>query len=167
MRCPYCSTEDTKVIDSRLASDGGEVRRRRECLNCHERFTTFERSELPFPSVKKNDGSLADFSEAKLRTGIMRALEKRPVEIEDIDAAVTRIIQKVLACSEREIDSKQIGEWVIEELALIDDVAYVRFASVYRRFQNLDAFHQELDLLKRKRKKNKPSISIVNTSKHN
>ena len=117
MRCPYCSTEDTKVIDSRLANDGGEVRRRRECLNCHERFTTYERSELPFPSVKKNDGSLVDFSEAKLRTGIMRALEKRPVEIDDIDAAVTRILNKVLACNEREVASKQIGEWVIEELA--------------------------------------------------
>jgi transcriptional repressor NrdR len=167
MRCPYCSTEDTKVIDSRLANDGGEVRRRRECLNCHERFTTYERSELPFPSVKKNDGSLVDFSEAKLRTGIMRALEKRPVEIDDIDAAVTRILNKVLACNEREVASKQIGEWVIEELALIDDVAYVRFASVYRRFQDLDAFHHELDLLKRKRKKNKPSISIVNNSKRN
>ena len=165
MRCPYCSTEDTKVIDSRLANDGGEVRRRRECLNCHERFTTYEKSELPFPSVKKNDGSLVDFSEAKLRTGIMRALEKRPVEIDDIDAAVTRILNKVLACNEREVASKQIGEWVIEELALIDDVAYVRFASVYRRFQDLDAFHHELDLLKRKRKKNKPSISIVNNSK--
>lgn len=167
MRCPYCSTEDTKVIDSRLANDGGEVRRRRECLNCHERFTTYERSELPFPSVKKNDESLVDFSEAKLRTGIMRALEKRPVEIDDIDAAVTRILNKVLACNEREVASKQIGEWVIEELALIDDVAYVRFASVYRRFQDLDAFHHELDLLKRKRKKNKPSISIVNNSKRN
>mgnify|MGYP001814216278 FL=1 len=167
MRCPYCSTEDTKVIDSRLANDGDEVRRRRECLNCHERFTTYERSELPFPSVKKNDGSLVDFSEAKLRTGIMRALEKRPVEIDDIDAAVTRILNKVLACNEREVASKQIGEWVIEELALIDDVAYVRFASVYRRFQDLDAFHHELDLLKRKRKKNKPSISIVNNSKRN
>jgi len=167
MRCPYCSTEDTKVIDSRLANDGGEVRRRRECLNCHERFTTYEKSELPFPSVKKNDGSLVDFSEAKLRTGIMRALEKRPVEIDDIDAAVTRILNKVLACNEREVASKQIGEWVIEELALIDDVAYVRFASVYRRFQDLDAFHHELDLLKRKRKKNKPSISIVNNSKRN
>jgi len=165
MRCPYCSTEDTKVIDSRLANDGGEVRRRRECLNCHERFTTYERSELPFPSVKKNDGSMVDFSEAKLRTGIMRALEKRPVEVDDIDAAVNRILNKVLACNDREVASKQIGEWVIEELALIDDVAYVRFASVYRRFQDLDAFHHELDLLKRKRKKNKPSISIVNNSK--
>ena len=124
-----------------------------------------ERTELPFPSVKKNDGSLVDFSEAKLRTGIMRALEKRPVEIEDVDAAVTRILNKVLASSEREVASKQMGEWVIEELALIDDVAYVRFASVYRRFQDLDAFQHELDLLKRKRKKNKPSISIVNNSK--
>jgi transcriptional repressor NrdR len=167
MHCPYCSTEDTKVIDSRLANDGGEVRRRRECLNCHERFTTYERIELPFPSVKKNDGSLVDFSEAKLRTGIMRALEKRPVEIDDIDAAVTRILNKVLASNDHEVASKEIGEWVIEELALIDDVAYVRFASVYRRFQDLDAFQLELDLLKRKRKNNKPSISIVNNSKRN
>ncbi len=165
MHCPYCSTEDTKVIDSRLTSDGGEVRRRRECLNCHERFTTYERSELTYPSVKKNDGSLAEFSEAKLRKGIMRALKKRSVEAESVDAAVTRILQKLLASSDREIESKQIGEWVIEELALIDDVAYVRFASVYRRFQDLDAFQQELDLLKRKRKKNESSISIVKTSK--
>jgi transcriptional repressor NrdR len=165
MRCPYCSTEDTKVIDSRLANDGGEVRRRRECLNCHERFTTYERTELPLPSVKKNDGSLVDFSEAKLRTGIMRALEKRPVDAEDVDAAVARIINKVLADGERHIESKQIGEWVIEELALIDDVAYVRFASVYRRFQDLDAFHHELDLLKNKRSKKKSGISIVKTGK--
>lgn len=165
MRCPYCSTEDTKVIDSRLANEGGEVRRRRECLNCHERFTTYERTELPFPSVKKNDGSLVDFSEAKLRTGIMRALEKRPVDAEDIDAAVARIINKVLAHNERHVESKQIGEWVIEELALIDDVAYVRFASVYRRFQDLDAFHRELDLLKSKRSKKKAGISIVKTGK--
>jgi len=165
MRCPYCSTEDTKVIDSRLASDGDDVRRRRECLNCHERFTTFERTELPFPSIKKNDGSLVDFSESKLRTGIMRALEKRPVEIEDVDAAVTRIMHKILASSEREVESKQVGEWVIEELALIDDVAYVRFASVYRRFQDLDAFQHELDLLKRKRKKNNPGITIVKSGK--
>lgn len=165
MRCPYCSTEDTKVIDSRLATDGGEVRRRRECLNCHERFTTYERTELPFPSVKKNDASLVDFSEAKLRTGIMRALEKRPVDAEDVDAAVARIINKILAHNERDIESKQIGEFVIEELALIDDVAYVRFASVYRRFQDLDAFHHELDLLKSKRSKNKAGISIVKTGK--
>jgi transcriptional repressor NrdR len=165
MHCPYCSTEDTKVIDSRLTSDGGEVRRRRECLNCHERFTTYERSELTYPSVKKNDGSLVEFSEAKLRKGIMRALKKRSVEAESVDAAVTRILQKLLASSDREVESKQIGEWVIEELALIDDVAYVRFASVYRRFQDLDAFQQELDLLKRKRKKNESSISIVKTSK--
>jgi transcriptional repressor NrdR len=116
--------------------------------------------------VKKNDGSLVEFSEAKLRTGIMRALEKRSVDIEGVDAAVTRILQKLLACSDREVESKQIGEWVIEELALIDDVAYVRFASVYRRFQDLDAFQQELDLLKRKRKKKESSISIVKAGKH-
>ncbi len=166
MRCPYCSIEDTKVIDSRLANDGGEVRRRRECLSCHERFTTYEKTELPYPSIKKNDGSLVDFSELKLRTGIMRALEKRPVEIEDVDAAVARIIHKLLSCSEREVESKQVGEWVIEELALIDDVAYVRFASVYRRFQDLDAFQRELDLLKRNRKKKNSAISIVKTKEH-
>ncbi len=163
MRCPYCSTEDTRVIDSRLAGDGSEVRRRRECLNCHERFTTYEKTELPYPSIKKNDGSLVDFSEQKLRNGMMRALEKRPVDIEDVDAAVTRIIKKLLAGGEREVESKQLGEWVIEELALIDDVAYVRFASVYRRFQDLDAFHRELDLLKNKRKQSNSSISILKT----
>jgi transcriptional repressor NrdR len=165
MRCPYCSAADTKVIDSRLANDSNGVRRRRECLDCHERFTTYERSELPFPSVKKNDGTHVDYSESKLRTGMMRALEKRPVETADVDAAVTRIEHKLLACSEGEVDSEQIGEWVIEELAQLDDVAYVRFASVYRRFQDLDAFHRELDLLKNKRKKKRPSISIVNSGK--
>ena len=156
MRCPYCSTEDTKVIDSRLANDGEGVRRRRECLNCHERFTTYERSELQFPSVKKNDGSLVEFSEAKLRTGIMRALEKRPVDAEDVDAAVTRIVQKLLACSEREVASKEIGEWVIEELALIDDVAYVRFASVYRQFKDVNEFMDELKSLLEARGKEEP-----------
>jgi transcriptional repressor NrdR len=165
MRCPYCSTEDTKVIDSRLANDGDGVRRRRECLSCHERFTTFERAELPFPAVKKNDGSLVDYSVSKLRSGMMRALEKRPVNQEDIDAAVARIEHKLLGSTDGEIDSSQIGEWVIEELAQLDDVAYVRFASVYRRFQDLDAFHRELDLLKNKRKRKGPRISIVKSGK--
>jgi transcriptional repressor NrdR len=163
MRCPFCGTEDTKVIDSRLANDGDGVRRRRECQHCQERFTTFERSELRLPSVIKNDGSLVDFSESKLRTGIMRALEKRPVDSEAVDAAINRIIHKLNGWAEREVASKQIGEWVIEELAQLDDVAYVRFASVYRRFQDLDAFRRELDRLKRRNRKTAARISVLKT----
>ena len=110
MHCPFCNTEDTKVIDSRLSMEGDGVRRRRECLNCHERFTTFERAELRFPSIKKTNGKREDFSEEKLRRGMQRALQKRPVEADDIDRAVSRILHKLITAGEREIESSQLGE---------------------------------------------------------
>ncbi|HBE92202.1 MAG TPA: transcriptional regulator NrdR [Gammaproteobacteria bacterium] len=165
MHCPFCNTEDTKVIDSRLSMEGDGVRRRRECLNCHERFTTFERAELRFPSIKKSNGKREDFSEEKLRRGMQRALQKRPVDTDSIDHAVSRILHKLITAGEREIDSSQLGEWVIEELAQLDDVAYVRFASVYRRFQDLDAFRKELDLLKGRDNSKRARLSVLKTNK--
>lgn len=149
MRCPFCFAEDTRVVDSRLADSGDSVRRRRECLSCHERFTTFEHAELRMPQVIKSDGRREPFNEEKLRGGMRRALEKRPVDSDAVEAAVHRIKRKLLASGERELVSKQIGEWVMQELSDLDQVAYVRFASVYRRFQDLDAFSEEVKRLQR------------------
>jgi len=164
MRCPFCTAEETKVIDSRLALDGDGVRRRRECQSCHERFTTFERAELRIPAVRKNDGALVDFDENRLRAGMQRALEKRPVEADAVDHAVNSILHRLISSGEREIPSKKIGEWVMQELAQLDDVAYVRFASVYHRFQDLDAFRDELDRLKRRNTgKRRARLSVLNT----
>lgn len=146
MHCPFCQTADTKVIDSRLISDGGQIRRRRECISCTERFTTFETAELLMPKIIKRNGQRRPFDEDKLRSGMQKALEKRPVSIDAIDMAINQIKQKLLASGEREILSQQIGEWIIESLKRLDHVAYVRFASVYRRFQDVsdfsDAIHQ-------------------------
>lgn len=147
MYCPFCSAEDTKVIDSRLVAEGGQVRRRRECLSCHERFTTYESAELTMPRVIKSDGSRQPFDEAKLRAGLLRALEKRPVSTEEVEAAVTQIKQAVRAKGERELPSREIGERVMEQLHGLDQVAYVRFASVYRSFQDISEFRAELDRL--------------------
>jgi len=148
MHCPFCGATDTKVIDSRLASEGAMVRRRRECLSCNERFTTFESAELVMPHVIKSDGRREPFNEDKLRSGIVRALEKRPVGIEDIDAAINRIMKKVRAKGERDFVSQEIGSLVMEELRDLDQVAYVRFASVYRSFQDVNAFEEEIEKLK-------------------
>ncbi len=147
MHCPFCGEADTKVIDSRLASDGNAVRRRRECQACGERFTTFETAELVFPRIVKNDGSREPFDEDKLRRGMLRALEKRPVNIDDIELALNRIKRRLHTCGERELPSRLLGEWVMEELRELDEVAYVRFASVYRRFQDVDAFREEIERL--------------------
>lgn len=133
--------------DSRLVSDGTQVRRRRECLSCGERFTTFESAELSMPRVVKQDGTFQPFDEDKLRRGMLRALEKRPVSIEQIDGALTRIKNKLRATGEREIKSDLVGELVMSALKELDQVAYVRFASVYRSFQDIDEFRQELDKL--------------------
>jgi transcriptional repressor NrdR len=148
MHCPFCGATDTKVIDSRLASEGAMVRRRRECLSCNERFTTFESAELVMPHVIKSDGRREPFNEDKLRSGIVRALEKRPVGIEEIDAAINRIMKKVRAKGERDFISQEIGSLVMEELRDLDQVAYVRFASVYRSFQDVNAFEEEIERLK-------------------
>lgn len=148
MRCPFCGHVETKVTDSRLAGEGGQIRRRRECLACGERFTTFETPELVMPMVVKGDRRREAFDESKLRAGMERALEKRPVAREAIDAAVSRITQRVRSVAEREIAAGAIGELVMEELRQLDEVAYVRFASVYRHFEDVEAFHEEIRKLR-------------------
>jgi len=147
MRCPFCSVDETRVIDSRLSEDGSSVRRRRECEVCRERFTTFERAELRLPQLIKTDGRREPFSEDKLRGGMTSALEKRPVDAAAVDKAIGHIRQKLLTSGEREVSSRQIGEWVMEELKTLDAVAYVRFASVYRSFQDVEAFREEVQRL--------------------
>lgn len=147
MHCPFCNQADTKVIDSRLVADGGQVRRRRECLSCHERFTTFEVAELLMPRIIKSDGTREPFDEAKLRYGLLKALEKRPVSVERIEATINSIKQDLQATGEREVKSRYVGEKVMEALRALDGVAYVRFASVYRSFQDISEFRQALDNL--------------------
>lgn len=142
MRCPFCGTHDTRVIDSRLSQEGDQVRRRRECVECRERFTTYEAAELNMPRVVKSSGNREPFREEKLRAGILRALEKRPVGSDRIEAAISRIKKKLLARGEREVATRFIGESVMEELARLDHVAYVRFASVYRSFQDVNEFRE-------------------------
>ena len=147
MRCPFCNIEDTKVIDSRLVSEGGQVRRRRECQVCSERFTTYESAELLLPKVIKQDGVREPFNEDKLRAGMLRALEKRPVAVEKVEAALNHIKHGLRATGEREVSSLKVGQEVMNHLRALDHVAYVRFASVYRSFQDLDEFRQEIDKL--------------------
>ncbi len=147
MRCPYCGHEDTRVIDTRLADEGLVVRRRRECPACHARFNTFESADLKLPQVVKRDGRREPFDEGKLRGGIERALEKRPFGARDIDRIVERVRHQLRACGEREVSARRIGEWVMQELKRVDQVAYVRFASVYRRFADLRDFREEVERL--------------------
>jgi len=149
MYCPFCGKQDTKVIDSRLASEGAQVRRRRECLDCGERFTTFEFAELVMPRIIKSNGAREPFDEKKLVSGIMRALEKRPVDADSVEAAISRLQHRLRASGEREIASLQLGEWVMNELRQLDQVAYVRFASVYRSFEDVNAFREEIEKLAR------------------
>ncbi|WP_111640959.1 transcriptional regulator NrdR [Marinimicrobium alkaliphilum] len=149
MHCPFCSAEDTKVIDSRLVAEGDQIRRRRECLSCHERFTTYEVAELVMPRIIKQDGTREPFDEGKLRAGLQRALEKRPVSVESIETAINQIKHFLQATGEREVKSMTLGEKVMDELRKLDEVAYVRFASVYRRFKDLNEFRQEIDRLER------------------
>jgi len=140
MKCPFCQSDETQVIDSRDSDDGDSIRRRRKCVACQKRFTTYETVELRMPQVVKQDGSRAEFDLEKLRTGFMRALHKRPVPTQLVDEAVATITQDVLALGVREIDSRRIGEMVMRELHKLDEVAYIRFASVYRSFQGVDDF---------------------------
>ncbi|REJ72534.1 MAG: transcriptional regulator NrdR [Proteobacteria bacterium] len=144
MFCPFCGADDTKVIDSRLVADGGQVRRRRECVNCRERFTTYEAAELVMPRVIKQDGSREPFDEDKLRAGLQRALEKRPVSVEAVESELGQIKNRLRATGEREIDSRAVGELVMEALKRLDQVAYVRFASVYRSFEDLSEFRDAI-----------------------
>jgi len=147
MYCPFCNADDTKVVDSRLVAGGGQVRRRRECVVCSERFTTYELAELVMPRVIKSDGSREPFDEDKLRAGFQRALEKRPVSIEQIEIALSQIKHFLQVTGEREISSRIIGEEVMSQLHELDEVAYIRFASVYRSFQDLNEFQDELNRL--------------------
>jgi transcriptional repressor NrdR len=147
MKCPFCGANDTKVIDSRLVTEGEQVRRRRECTECSERFTTFEGAELVMPRLIKSNGVREPFNEDKLKVGVSRALEKRPVSIEDIDSIIIRVKQRLRATGEREVASRLVGEAVMEELRAVDQVAFVRFASVYRSFQDIEEFRAEIDKL--------------------
>jgi len=147
MYCPFCSKQDTKVIDSRLAGEGAQVRRRRECLACGERFTTFEFAELVMPRIIKGNGAREPFDEKKMVGGMMRALEKRPVDSDSVTAAISRLQHRMRASGEREIPSRMLGEWVMNELRQLDQVAYVRFASVYRSFEDVNAFREEIERL--------------------
>lgn len=147
MHCPFCNAVDTKVIDSRLVAEGNQVRRRRECLTCNERFTTFETAELMMPRVVKHNGDREPYNEDKLRAGILKALEKRPVSMEKVEEAINHIKHSLRASGEREVPSQLIGEKVMDELRRLDQVAYVRFASVYRSFKDLNEFREEIDRL--------------------
>jgi transcriptional repressor NrdR len=144
MKCPFCSSADTQVIDSRVSEAGDSIRRRRKCVACQKRFTTYETVELRLPQVVKNDGSRSDFDVQKLRIGFQRALHKRPVPTEYVDEAINRTVQQVLSLGEREVPSRRIGEMVMQELYKLDKVAYIRFASVYRSFQDVSDFHDAL-----------------------
>jgi len=149
MRCPFCQTQDTRVIDSRLARDGDQVRRRRECGACGERFTTHESPEVTMPRIVKRDGNREPFDERKLRNGVLRALEKRPVDTDTIEVALHRILGGLRNSPEREVSSRDLGELVMAELRSLDQVAYVRFASVYRSFEDVSAFREVIEGLER------------------
>ena len=142
MRCPYCSHDETQVVETRESDEGGVIRRRRRCLQCEKRFTTYERIELALPAVVKKDGARVEFDPAKLRGSMLLALRKRPVSVEQVDAAIERIQDKLVATAAREVPSARLGELVMRELKRIDKVAYVRFASVYRSFEDVDEFRQ-------------------------
>lgn len=144
MFCPFCSAQETKVIDSRLVSDGAQVRRRRQCVECAERFTTFEAAELVMPRVVKRDQTREPFNEEKLMAGLQRALEKRPVSIESIERCVFNIKASLRATGEREVNSEFVGELIMDALKKLDKVAYVRFASVYRSFEDVKEFGEEI-----------------------
>ena len=144
MFCPFCNADDTKVIDSRLVAEGGQVRRRRECVSCRERFTTYETAELVMPRIIKQNGNREPFDEAKLRAGLQRALEKRPVSLESIESEIGQIKHRLRATGERELDSRVVGELVMDALKRLDQVAYVRFASVYRSFEDLSEFRDAI-----------------------
>ncbi|MGB1199123.1 MAG: transcriptional regulator NrdR [Thalassotalea sp.] len=144
MYCPFCSAIETKVIDSRLVADGHQIRRRRACVACSERFTTFETAELLMPRIIKRDGSREPFNEDKMRSGLVRALEKRPVGVEQVELAINKVKSQMRATGEREVDSELLGNFIMEQLKKLDKVAYVRFASVYRSFEDIREFGEEI-----------------------
>ena len=144
MYCPFCSEQETKVIDSRLVADGHQIRRRRECSSCHERFTTFETAELVMPRIIKTDGSREPFNEDKLRNGLVRALEKRPVSVEETENAINKLKSQLRATGEREVQSAMVGNILMEQLRKLDKIAYIRVASVYRSFEDIKEFGEEI-----------------------
>jgi transcriptional repressor NrdR len=148
MHCPFCGHSDTKVIDSRLAGEGRQVRRRRECQKCAERFTTFETPELVMPRIVKSDNRREPFDESKLRAGMLSALSKRPVAAEEVERAIERITHRLQTTGEREVDSRYVGDLVMDELRTLDEVAFVRFASIYRSFQDVTEFQDEISRLR-------------------
>ena len=150
MRCPFCGAQDTRVLDSRLVNEGDQVRRRRECNVCKERFTTFETAELTLPRIVKRDGNREPFEERKLRSGMLKALEKRPVDSDAIEAAINRIKKELMETGDREIPVQVLGEKVMKELSSLDHVAFVRFASVYRSFQDVSEFTDMIEGLQKK-----------------
>jgi transcriptional repressor NrdR len=161
VHCPFCGADDTKVIDSRLVTGGDQVRRRRECVTCGERFTTFEAAELVMPRIVKSNGVREPFNEDKLRAGMQRALEKRPVGTDEIESALNRIKHELRSRGERELPSKVVGELVMRALRELDDVAYVRFASVYRDFQDVSEFQQEIERLAREPDADTPQRDLL------
>ena len=155
MHCPFCQAQDTKVIDSRLDGDGSQIRRRRECELCQARFTTFETADLALPRIIKSDGERQPFNGTKLKAGMLRALEKRPLSSEEVDAVFGNVLTQIRQLGEREIPSRMLGEIVMKSLKSIDQVAYVRFASVYRDFQDIEEFAQEISTLSKEKKRSK------------
>ena len=145
MKCPFCGHTETQVVDTRVSDDGDFIRRRRQCTHCSKRFTTYERPDVSFPAIVKKDGRRTDYDRAKLRGSLMLALRKRPVSTEQVDAAIERIEEKLLASGARETPSARLGELVMRELKKLDKVAYVRFASVYRSFEDVDDFRALVD----------------------
>ncbi len=156
MRCPFCKAQDTKVVDSRLTSEGEQVRRRRKCLHCGGRFTTYETVELNLPTIIKRDGSRVPFDLDKVRGSMIWALERRPITREQVEAAINRIEKYLVARGEQEVSSQQIGELIMEELRILDKIAYVRFASVYQRFETLQDLRKEIDRLEQESLETKP-----------
>jgi transcriptional repressor NrdR len=152
MRCPFCQHEDTQVLDTRVSEEGGAIRRRRRCAHCDKRFTTYERIELAMPSVVKKNGSRTEYDPVKLRASLTLALRKRPIAAEAVDAAIHRIEEKLLSSGQREVLSGQIGEWVMHELKRLDKIAYIRFASVYKSFEDLAEFQDAIAEVGRERK---------------
>jgi len=149
MWCPFCNHENTRVVDSRLTRDGMQIRRRRQCESCGSRFNTYEGPELKAPRIIKADGTREAFSEEKLRSGMLRALEKRPVETREVERAIRSLLREISSVEDSEIPSSLLGEWVMRELSKLDQVAYIRFASVYRRFEDVQAFRDVIESLER------------------
>jgi len=147
MWCPFCNHTDTRVVDSRLTGDGMQIRRRRQCANCGSRFNTYEAPELKAPRIIKSNGGREAFSEEKLRNGMLRALEKRPVETREVEHSIRKLLREISGVEDAEIPSSLIGEWVMRELSRLDQVAYVRFASVYKRFEDVQAFRDVIERL--------------------